>query len=76
MAGSELPKDYREIANELIGNQGWRYDPGGPHSKLYPADGSKPIVIVPHTPSKDPRTLKNFIGQVRRSGGQWPPEGK
>lgn len=71
--GREIPKEYREIAEELVTNQGWRYDASGKrHPVLYPPDASAPPLRVPTTPS-DRRGLKNFEADVRRRGGQWPP---
>ncbi|HET9893725.1 MAG TPA: hypothetical protein VFQ44_02080 [Streptosporangiaceae bacterium] len=67
--GSELPKDYRKIAADLVANQGWGYKHGGKHATLYPADKTKSPVIVPTTPG-DHRALKNFIAAVRQRGGR------
>lgn len=72
-AGREVPKDYREIVNYQIDRHGWRYDATGKkHPVVYPADTGKPPLRVPTTPS-DRRGLRNFIGEVRRRGGTWPP---
>lgn len=73
--GRELPKDFRIIALELTGNQGWRYRINRGHGMLYPADPAQPVLIVPTTPS-DHRALRNFIADVRRRGGQWPVDRK
>jgi hypothetical protein len=70
--GKELPKDIREIAVELVANQGWRYRYNGKHGMLYPADRSRPALAVPTTPSEY-RGFKNPIADVRRRGGAWPP---
>jgi hypothetical protein len=74
--GSELPKEYREVALDLTDNQGWRYTKGKKHGMLYPPDKTQDPVTVSTTPSTNPRALKNFIAQVRRSGGVWPPAKK
>jgi hypothetical protein len=66
--GRELPKDYRRIAEELVNNQGWRYEHGKKHATLYPADRTKGPIIVPTSPS-DARSFKNFVATVRRAGG-------
>jgi predicted RNA binding protein YcfA (HicA-like mRNA interferase family) len=74
--GRELPKLYRDVANELVRNQGWRYSrQHGNHPVLYPADRSASPVIVPTTPGdqKTGRGFKNWIGQIRQRGGIWPP---
>jgi hypothetical protein len=72
--GRELPKEYREIAVDLVRNQGWRYRYGKGHPTLYPADKTQVPLIVPTTPS-DNRSFKNFVADVRRRGGIWPPKG-
>ena len=71
--GRELPKEYREIVAELVANQGWRYDSrrGGGHPCIYPADVTKPMLVIPTTPG-DRRGIRNFIADVRRRGGVWP----
>lgn len=73
-AGIPVPKDYREVARELVDNQGWRYDrnPKGKHPKLCPPDSTTRPIPVPTTPSTSPRALKNFVAQIRRAGGIWP----
>ncbi len=70
--GREIPKEYREIATELVTNQGWRYVVGKGHPVLYPADTTRSAVRVPTTPSASPRALKNWVSQIRRAGGIWP----
>jgi hypothetical protein len=72
--GTEIPKEYAEIVRALVDGQGWRYDKSGRgHPKLWPADTSMRMIPVPTTPG-DQRSLRNFIAQVRRSGGIWPVE--
>jgi hypothetical protein len=73
--GREIPKEYREIVAHQIRTLGWRYDVGGRHPKLWPADRAFNFIPVPTTPS-DHRALRNFTSAVRRAGGQWPPEGR
>jgi hypothetical protein len=73
--GRELPKEYREVADELSSNQGWRYDSGakrGGHPILFPPDRTQPQLSVPTTPS-DRRSFDNWLADVRRRGGLWPP---
>jgi hypothetical protein len=70
--GREMPKEYRKVAAELVDNQGWSYHACGIHPRLYPADPTQPMVTVPTTPG-DRRSLANFIAEVRRRGGSWPP---
>jgi len=41
------------------------------HLRWVPPDPKKPIVIGSGTPS-DHRSIKNFLGQLRRSGFIWP----
>lgn len=73
--GREIPKEYREVITELVSNQGWRYRyrKGGRHPMLYPADRSKSPMTVPTTPSEQ-RSFANFLAEVRRAGGIWPPQ--
>ena len=75
--GRELPKDYREVASYLVEVLGWRYKAGrrGQHPKLYPSDTAQPVLPVPTTPS-DARAFANFLANVRRRGGHWPPRGR
>lgn len=65
------PKEYKEIIDELVRNQGWSLDERGTHAKLYPPDKSHGLIPVPGTPG-DRRSLRNFVAQVRRAGGIWP----
>jgi hypothetical protein len=61
--GNEIPKEYRAIVDELVSNQGWRYDNSGKgHPQLLAPSGARPIA-VPTTPS-DRRELLNFIAQA------------
>jgi predicted RNA binding protein YcfA (HicA-like mRNA interferase family) len=61
---------------ELVGNQGWRYSRHhGRHPVLYPADRTAAPVTVPTTPG-DNRAFKNWVSEVRRKGGIWPPPRK
>lgn len=62
-----MEKDLRKIVKRLE-KQGWRVEHGKTHTKLFPPDKTKPIVVVPNTPS-DHRSLRNSIAQIRRSGG-------
>jgi hypothetical protein len=73
--GRELPKEYREVVDYQIAVHGWRYETGRRHPVLYPDDPNQPAIRIPTTPS-DRRSLRNFIAQVRRAGGTWPPVGK
>lgn len=73
--GSELPKDYRKVAQELVDNQSWRYDAKrgkGGYPILYPPSGAKPVKC-PRTPSSQ-RRYRNWVSEIRRAGGEWPPE--
>lgn len=76
LPGREIPQDYRQVALELVRNQKWRYDNGkktSTYPRLFPADRSKNPVKVPKTPS-DRRGFKNWVSEIRRAGGKWPPE--
>jgi hypothetical protein len=72
--GREIPKEYREVVISLLRTEGWRYDASGKrHPVLYPPDPEKPAVRIPTTPSRSPRAFQNWLAEVRRSGGHWPP---
>jgi hypothetical protein len=71
--GRELKKEYREIAEHLVSVQGWTYRTTKRHPVLVPRDKTKPQLRVATTPTSSPRALKNFIADVRRRGGVWPP---
>jgi hypothetical protein len=72
--GRELPKEFRAVAVELVRNQGWRYRHSpGRHGMLYPADPAAPTLGMPTTPS-EVRGFRNFVSEVRRRGGAWPPK--
>jgi hypothetical protein len=66
--GRELAKEWREIADRLVREQGWRYEHGRKHATLYPADKSRRPIVFSVTPS-DHRAFKNWIALIRRSGG-------
>jgi hypothetical protein len=72
MPGREIPPDYREVATELVRNQGWRYVLGGRHPVLFPPDRTKRSVTIAGSPG-DKRGFRNFVAEVRRQGGVWPP---
>jgi hypothetical protein len=75
--GREVPKEYRGVITYLIDSEGWAYKlpRGGGYPKLLPADGSQSPIKVPKTPSSQ-RTLSNWLADIRRKGGHWPPERK
>ena len=72
--GREVPKDYREVIAYLIDSQGWTYRKprGGGYPQLRPADPVHPPIKVPKTPSSQ-RTFSNWLADIRRKGGHWPP---
>lgn len=75
--GREIPKEYREVVEFLVDVEGWRYDASGKgHPVLYPSDRTKPALRVPTTPGRNPRGWQNWLAEVRRRGGRWPPGGR
>jgi hypothetical protein len=76
--GNEIPKEYRAPVLYQVQHHGWRYDASGKgHPKLYPVRRGTWPIPVPTTPKGGrSRALANFIGQIRRSGGTWPPVGR
>jgi hypothetical protein len=75
--GREIPKDYRDVVKYLIDNEGWSYKKpqGAGYPKLLPADAACTPIKVPKTPSSQ-RTYSNWLAEIRRKGGHWPPERK
>jgi len=75
--GDEIPKDYRKVAKYLVDSEGWSYKKpkGGGYPKLIPADSGQAPIKVPKTPSSQ-RTYNNWLAEIRRKGGHWPPERK
>lgn len=73
--GGEIAKQYAEVVNYLIDHEGWRYKRpvGGGYPRLLPADRSKDGISIPKTGHTRGRRFANWIGQVRRAGGHWPP---
>ena len=73
--GKEIDKEYADVVNFLIDTHGWRYrkPTGGGYPQLLPADMTKPAIRVPKTGHTRGRRLDNWIGQVRRASGRWPP---
>jgi hypothetical protein len=76
--GGEVDKEHREVINHLVGNQGWRYKKpsGGGHPKLFPADPAHALIRVPKTGRRRGRAFGNWLAEIRRKGGHWPPERK
>lgn len=71
LPGKEIPKEYREVATDLVRSQGWRYDAGssrGGHPMLFPADKAQRPLAVPTSPS-DHRSFRNWVSAVRQRGG-------
>lgn len=66
------PKEYREICNTLVDEQGWTFVEGktGRKHRLIPPDPTKRICLVPATPSDSYFGFTKWIGQLRRSGAQ------
>lgn len=75
--GREIPKDYRAVVTYLIDSEGWSYKKpsGDGYPKLLPADPAQTPIKVPKIPSSQ-RTYINWLAEIRRKGGHWPPERK
>jgi len=75
--GREIPKDYRDVVTYLIDSEGWSYRKprGDGYPRLLPADAAQPPIQVPKTPSSQ-RRYNNWLAEIRRKGGHWPPERK
>ena len=76
--GDEIDKDHRDVINDLVSNQGWRYKKarGGGYPRLYPADSQQTPIKVPKTGHTKGRAFTNWVAEIRRKGGHWPPERK
>lgn len=76
--GGEVDKDHREVIIDLIDNQGWRYKKphGRGYPKLIPADSAHAPIKVPKTGRTRGRAFSNWLAEIRRKGGHWPPERK
>jgi hypothetical protein len=73
--GQEVSKDHREVIKNLIDNQGWRYKKpsGGGYPRLCPADTAQASIKVPKTGHSRGNAFSNWIADIRRAGGHWPP---
>jgi hypothetical protein len=62
---------------DLIDNQGWMYKlpTGRGYPRLYPPDRTQGQIRVPKTGHTRGHAFDNWLAEVRRKGGQWPPEG-
>lgn len=65
------PKEYRDIINLLIDEQGWRFVEGksGSKHKFYPPERRFRAVTVPNTPSSHGSFL-SFVNVLRRRGAE------
>ena len=75
--GREILPDYRKVVKYLIDSEGWGYKKpqGGGYPRLLPADLAQAPIKIPKSPSSQ-RTYNNWLAEIRRKGGHWPPERK
>ena len=73
--GREISQEHREVIVYLIDSQGWRYElpSGNGYPKLFPADATHAPIRVPKTGHSRGHAFSNWVAEVRRKGGQWPP---
>lgn len=73
--GDEVDKDHRKVIKELLDNQGWTYclAKGGGYPRLYPPDPSQRSIRVPKTGHTKGYAFDNWLGQIKKAGGHWPP---
>lgn len=73
--GREVSKEHRQVIEHLIDSQGWKYElpSGGGYPRLYPADATQSPIRVPKTGRSRGHAFGNWIADIRRKGGQWPP---
>lgn len=76
--GREVSQEHREVIVYLIDSQGWAYrlPAGGGYPRLFPADASQPPIRVPKTGHLRGNAFANWIAEIRRKGGHWPPDRK
>ncbi len=74
--GQEVSKEHREVITYLIDSQGWAYKlpRGGGYPRLLPADPDQPPIRVPKTGHTKGHAFSNWLAEVRRKGGHWPPD--
>jgi hypothetical protein len=74
--GQEIQREYRAVITYLIDSQGWSYQKprGGGYPRLLPADPAQDPVKVPKTPHMKGHRFDNWLTEIRRKGGHWPPE--
>lgn len=67
--GSELPKQYRELIEPLVTEQGWEYHPcnGNGRGKPRLIKGNV-TVTLPNTPNPSSRTLANTRSHLKQNG--------
>jgi hypothetical protein len=73
--GVDRHGDDRAGVTEALAGWGYRKPQGGGYPKLLPADSAQAPIKVPKTPSSQ-RTYSNWVAEIRRKGGHWPPERK
>jgi hypothetical protein len=73
--GMEIDREYRDVVEYLIDSAGWGYKlpTGGGYPRLLPADNTKAPIKVPKTGHTRGHRFQNWIAEVRRADGHWPP---
>jgi hypothetical protein len=73
--GPEVSKEHREVIVDLIDNQGWTYKlpRGRGYPTLNPADTTKNPIKVAKTGHSKGHAFDNWLADIRRKGGHWPP---
>ena len=76
--GREVSQEHREVIVYLIDSQGWAYKRprGGGYPRLFPADRSQSPIRVPISGHARGHAFSNWIAEIRRKGGHWPPDRK
>ncbi len=76
--GREIDQNYREVITHLIDSEGWCYrkPKGGGYPLLFPAKQEYPPIRVPKTGHTRGHRFANWLADVRRKGGHWPPQRK
>jgi hypothetical protein len=75
--GQEVSTEHRKVITHLIDNEGWAYKlpEGRGYPRLYPPSSDRSI-RVPKTGRTKGHAFDNWLAEIRRNGGHWPPQRK
>jgi hypothetical protein len=75
--GREVSTDHRKVIRHLVDNEGWTYKlaEGNGYPRLIPP-GADQTIRVPKTGHSKGHAFENWLAEIRRNGGHWPPSRK